>query len=160
MMRSAIDNKGSVLLMVLFGVTLLGLLIGLAGSSWQTIVQRAREEDLLWKGNRIRQAIGLYYETSHGGETALKRYPRTLDDLLKDPRFLDTRRYLRRLYPDPMTGQEWELITEPGGRVMGVHSTLDKLPFKQDGFTEDNENFTEKESYRQWEFVYLPKKKS
>ena len=163
--RSAVARRvlkgqgGAVLLFLLFLVALTGLMIGIAGSSWKTLVQRAKEEDLLWKGSRIRAAIGAYYETGRSGKT-LKQYPGSLQDLLLDPRYLEPSRYLRKLYPDPMTGLPWETIRAPGGGIMGVRSGSGKRQFKQTGFTEANKAFLGKQSYREWEFVYLPTKKS
>ena len=153
-------QHGTVLLMVLVSVTLLGLMAGIAGSSLQTIMQRAKEVDLLWKGNQIRQAIGSYYNTSSAQGTAPKSFPSKLDSLIKDPRSLETRRYLRRLYLDPMTGEDWELIKDPSGRILGVRSGSDKEPFKQDSFIEENKSFAGQESYRDWQFVYRVKKKT
>ncbi len=153
------DQRGAVLLMVLVSVTLLGLLAGIAGSSWQTIMQRAKEADLLWKGNQIRRAIGSYYNTSLSQGSAPKVFPSALKDLIRDPRSLEIRSYLRRLYLDPMTGEEWEPIKDPSGRIMGVRSRSDKVPFKQDDFTEENKSFSGQQSYHDWQFVIQPKKK-
>ena len=154
------SQQGAVLLMVLVSVVLLGLMAGIAGSSWQTIIQRAKETDLLWKGNQIRRAIGSYYETSHAGGAAPQSFPSELDFLIKDPRFLETRRHLRRLYPDPMTGEDWEIIKDPSGRIMGVRSSSEKEPFKQDSFIEENKSFVDQKSYRDWQFIYKSKKKT
>ncbi|MDX2478710.1 MAG: type II secretion system protein [Desulfuromusa sp.] len=154
------NQRGAVLLMVLVSVTLLGLLSGIAGSSWQTIVQRAKEADLLWKGNQIRQAIGSYYTTSRAQGAAPKAFPSELDSLLKDPRFLETKRHLRRLYPDPMTGEDWGLIMAPGGRIIGVKSSSDKEPFKQDDFAAENKSFAGQQRYSDWQFIYQPEKKA
>ena len=161
-LRGDSDQRGAVLLMLLVTVTLLGLLAGIAGTSWQTIVQRGREADLLWKGSQIRQAIDSYYNTSQtqGKGAALKAFPGQLEDLLQDPRFLEVKRHLRRLYLDPMTGGEWELIRAPGGGIMGVCSTSVKKPFRQDGFSDENKSFAGQQSYRNWKFIYTPAKAS
>lgn len=151
---------GAVLLFLLFMVALTGLMIGIAGSSWKTLVQQSREEDLLWKGSRIRAAIGAYYETAQTTGKSVKQYPSRLQDLIRDPRYLEPTRYLRKLYPDPMTGLPWEMINAPGGGIMGVRSGSTEKQFKQTGFTEENKAFAGKQSYREWEFVYLPAKKS
>ena len=156
-MKSALSNQsGAVLLMLLVIVTLVGLLTGIAGSSWQTIVQRSKEEDLLWKGGQIRRAIGHYYDAVQKTGKALKKYPPELTDLLLDPRFLETTRHLRRSYPDPMTGADWDIIQAPGGGIMGVRSTSLKKPFKQDGFSDQDKDFVGKQTYLEWEFVYRP----
>lgn len=153
------NQRGAVLLMVLVSISLLGLMAGIAGSSWQTIVQRSKEADLLWKGNQIRRAIESYYTNSHAQGATPKTFPSELGYLLLDPRFLEIRRHLRRLYPDPMTGKEWDIIRGPNGQVIGVKSSSDKIPFKQNNFPEENKSFVGKQHYSDWRFVYQPRKK-
>ncbi len=160
------DQRGAVLLMVLVSVTLLGLMAGIAGSSWQTYMQKSKEAELLWKGNQIREAIGRYYNfvaagaKQTGSKTiAKKSYPQTLEDLLEDPRALETTRHLRSLYPDPVTGEEWVEIRSPqGGGIMGIKSSSVLKPFKQYGFSEENKNFALQKEYAAWHFIYSPKK--
>ena len=150
------NQRGAVLLMALLSVTLIGLLAGIAGSSWQTLMQRNKETELLWKGNQIRQAIKSYYQFSTSNGVPLQQYPPALDDLLQDPRSLEITRHLRHLYLDPMNSEDWELIPAPGGGVMGVKSTVDEVPFKQSGFSEENKSFVGKQSYHAWQFTYTP----
>lgn len=157
--KNPLNNQhGSLLVFVLIAVTLLGLLAGIAGSSWQTIVQQAREQELLWRGGQIRQAIGSYYQTAHGGGQS--SYPATFEHLLKDPRFAGTKRHLRRHYLDPLTGEDWALIKEPNGRIKGVRSLSEKEPFKKDNFSKENEKLAGKTTYSEWEFIYIPEKKT
>lgn len=160
------NERGVTLLMVLMAVVVLGLSLGVAGSTWRTVMQREREKELLFHGDQYRKAIESYYTKGHAGR---QTYPRSLEDLLKDPRSVETVRHLRRLFNDPMTGEDWELIREGGkisgtvqasvetGRIKGVHSTSDLEPFKVDGFDEEYEEFADAETYRDWEFVYEPK---
>ena len=150
------SQSGISLVLVLVLMTILGLSAGIAGSSWSSIVRRAREADLLWKGGQIRKAIGSYYNDSHA-QGAAKIYPSKLEYLIKDPRFLETRRHLRRLYADPMTGEDWVLIKDQGGRIKGVRSSLTEEPFKQGHFSEENKDFEGRALYSEWEFVYVPK---
>src|SRR6056297_1380058 len=154
------NQRGAMLLMMLVSISLLGLMAGIAGSSWQTIVQRSKEADLLWKGNQIRRAIESYYTSSQVQGTAPKAFPSELEHLLLDPRFLEKKRHLRRLYPDPMTGKQWDMIKGPGGQIIGVKSSSDKVPFQQDGFSEDNQRFRGQRSYTNWQFIYQPPKNS
>lgn len=153
--RLLANQAGISLLMVLVMLSILGLSAAMAGNSWTDLSRRAREADLLWKGNQIRAAIGSYYSKSHG-QGAGKIFPSRLDYLLKDPRFLQTTRHLRRLYADPMTGGDWELIKDPAGRIKGVRSTLAEEPFKQSGFSQENRDFEGRTLYTEWEFVYQP----
>lgn len=150
------SQSGISLVLVLVMMAILGLSAGVAGTSWSTLVRRAREADLLWKGAQIRSAIGSYYRSSHG-QGAPNIYPSKLEYLLKDPRFLQTKRHLRRLYPDPMTGEDWVLIKDQGGRIKGVRSAYEEEPFKQGNFSEENKDFEGRMLYSEWEFVYTPK---
>ena len=154
------NQRGAILLMVLVSITLLGLMAGIAGSSWQTIVQRAKEADLLWKGNQIRRAIESYYTASNAQATVPGAFPLELEYLILDPRFLEVRRHLRKIYMDPMTGKEWDIIKGPNGQVIGVKSSSHKVPFKQDGFSEANQSFRGQQSYKEWKFIYQPRQNS
>ncbi len=150
------NQRGVALIAVLVAVSLLGLMAGIAGSSWQTIRQRDREAELLWRGGQIRKAIESYYTMSHGQGTQ-KIYPSSLDNLVKDPRFVETRRHLRRLYLDPITGEDWIVLKDPNGRIIGVRSRSELTPFKQDNFSEENKDLAGKQSYSEWLFVYEAK---
>jgi len=147
------DQRGVTLLVVLVLMLVVGLAAGVAGSTWQTIVQRARETELLWRGDQYRKAIRSYYEQGAG---QVRQYPAKLEDLLKDPRSLATKRHIRHLYVDPMTGGDWAVIKDPGGRVVGVRSTSSLKPFQQDGFPEEYESFAGAASYASWEFAWRP----
>lgn len=159
--RQLNDQKGAVLLVVLVMVVIVGLVAGITGSSWQTIVQRAREAELFWRGDQYRQAIQSYYEYGAGGSrNRTGQFPAKIEDLIKDPRSLAPKKHIRRLYVDPMTGGDWELIKDKAGRITGVHSSSDLAPFKQDGFPEEYDAFAGAASYTSWEFNYLPKNQS
>ncbi|MBW6512319.1 MAG: type II secretion system GspH family protein [Desulfuromonadaceae bacterium] len=147
------NQRGFTLLAVLVAVTLIGLSVGMAGSTWSSLVQRSREKELFWRGDQYRNAIRQYYEKGHGG---VRLYPRELKDLLRDPRSLEVMRHIRQLYNDPLTGKDWELIRDPGGRIQGVRSTSDQEPFRQDGFPEEYATFAGAKSYRDWKFEYKP----
>jgi len=147
------DDRGAALLAVLFMVVLLGLAASLAGQSLGALMQREREAELLWRGLQYRQAIARYYQGK-------KMYPTKLEDLVRDPRFPGVVRHLRRLYNDPMTGQEWELVKDPAQKLIGVRSTSDLTPFQQAGFPRGLEDLEGKSSYREWEFVFVPAKKA
>jgi len=171
MSHSLLQNqRGVALLIVLVTVVILGLSMGIAGSTWRTTVQKAKEEELLFRGDQYRRAIGSYYEKAHAGTQGV--FPNSLEDLLKDPRSLEKVRHIRKLYKDPMTGEDWVLIREGGklsgtitasagaGRIIGVRSSSDLEPFKKDGFPKEYEKFKDAEKYSDWEFVYEPEKKS
>lgn len=125
-MTACRQQAGFTYLAILFVVAVTGFGVASVGETWSHARQREREGELLWIGNQFKQAIGLYYERSPGG---MKRYPEKLEDLLEDRRFLTTQRYLRRLYPDPITGQaDWDVIAAPGGGIMGIKSRSNSRP--------------------------------
>lgn len=147
-------QKGLTYLALIFAVAILSLASAAASELWSTAQRRDKERELLIVGNRFRQAIGRYYETSPGGA---KQYPHSLDDLLKDNRHLVAHRHLRKLYPDPLTSKaEWGLVQAPTGGIMGVHSLSEDKPLKIANFAPKEKEFEEKEKYSEWKFVYVP----
>jgi type II secretory pathway pseudopilin PulG len=145
-------QAGFTYLTVLFVVAFMGLGMAMAGKVYRTTVLRAREADLLWVGNQYRRAIEAY--TKRGGGL----YPRSLDDLLKDPRDPGVRRYLRRRYPDPITGSdEWGIVKAADGGIMGVYSRSEGPPLKTAGFRIADAAFEDASAkYSDWKFVYAP----
>lgn len=146
-----------------FGFTYLGALFLLAimatvlastGSVWHTVQMREKERDLLFVGNQFRRAIQTYYEKTPG---AVKQYPKTLEDMLKDSRYVTTQRHLRKLYHDPITVKpEWGLIEAPGGGILGVYSLSEEAPIKTGNFREADQAFAGQARYSDWKFSYVP----
>jgi type II secretory pathway pseudopilin PulG len=154
-MQTSRHERGFTYLWILFAVIILGASLGAAAESWVTAQRREKERQLLFVGNQYRQAIGRYYATTPG---PAKRFPLTLEVLLKDPRHPGTLRHLRKLYPDPITGSnEWGLIEAPGGGIAGVYSLSETQPMKVAHFTGDDRNFENKEKYSEWMFLYQPR---
>jgi hypothetical protein len=66
-------------------------------------------------------------------------------------------RHLRRLYKEPITGQdEWGLVEAPGGGVMGVYSPSEEAPIKSGNFSPSNQEFADAPKYADWKFVHSP----
>ena len=139
---------GFTYLTILFAVALIGLSLALTGEVWRTAAMRDKEAQLLYVGSQYRNAIGRYYLSGPA------QYPRALEDLLKDSRQAGTERYLRKLYPDPVTGKaEWGLVKTPAGEITGVYSLSDEKPFRTAGFGAGN-NFDGATKYSDWKFAY------
>jgi type II secretory pathway pseudopilin PulG len=150
-MRRTRTQSGFTYLTVLFVVAFMGIGMAVAGKVYRTTVLRDREAELLWVGNQYRAAIEAY--TKRGGGL----YPRALDDLLKDPRDPGIRRYLRKRYPDPVTGSdEWGVVKAPDGGIMGVYSRSESPPLKVAGFRIADTAFQDAARYSDWKFVYTP----
>jgi len=146
--------RGFTYLAVLFIVAILMGGLALVGEVWETSARREKEAELLFVGNQYRRAIGLYYDSTPG---SVKRYPRALDDLVKDPRQPATRRYLRKVYPDPITGKnEWGFVKASDGGILGVYSLSEQTPLKIRGFRVRNAGLEGAQKYADWKFLYTP----
>jgi type II secretory pathway pseudopilin PulG len=134
-------------------IVLLGIGLALTGQVWHTSVQREKEKELMFVGDQFRKAIAAYYASNTGvGD----RYPKSFDDLLRDPHRPAVRRYLRKVYADPLTGKtEWGLIKSPAGGIMGVYSLAAGRPIKQAGFAERYGGFSGASAYAGWQFAYI-----
>ncbi|WP_256347605.1 type II secretion system protein [Pseudomonas gingeri] len=144
-------QRGSVFMGLLVSVAIVAVLLMEVGVLWSTQLRREREAQLLAQGEEIRRAIGLYYEQKN------RLYPKTLEDLLLDRREPTIKRYLRRVYPDPMSGKaDWGIIAGPGQTIMGVFSQAPGQPLKQGNFRRYQESFTGQGSYQGWQFLYRP----
>jgi type II secretory pathway pseudopilin PulG len=123
-----IRERGFTYLGLMFMVAVLGLTATMASTLWSTASQRDKERELVFAGQQIRQAIERYHQHVTGPEA---RYPRQLEDLLRDDRLPITARHLRRIYLDPITGQpEWGLVRRADGGIVGVHSLSDRKPMQ------------------------------
>jgi type II secretory pathway pseudopilin PulG len=149
-----LNDKGFTYLMALMIIMIMGIMLGVVGQSWSTIMQREREEELIFRGTQIMEAIGRWRKPQPGGHVVTPL--RDLKDLLQDPRTLTTTRYLRRLYIDPMTGKEWTVINDPNLGITGVASTSPDKPLKVSGFPLGLEAFEKKDKYSDWQFVFNP----
>jgi type II secretory pathway pseudopilin PulG len=139
---------------VLVLVALLGMALAAVGQVWHTLQQREKEQELLFIGHEFRAALLRYAQNSPG---QAGRSPLQLEDLLKDPRAPGIQRYLRKIYPDPMTGStKWGLVTGPDGEIFGVYSLSDKTPLKRSNFGVADRLFEGKTKYSEWVFMGVP----
>ena len=141
------------------GFTYLGFLlfVALAGAGLAAYselashsAQREKEAELLFRGEQYREAIASYWKKE-------QRYPKALAELLEDKRYPMPVRHLRRLYREPITGQdEWGLVEAPEGGVMGVYSPSEDEPIKSGNFSVRNQEFADAAKYADWKFVHVP----
>jgi len=135
-------------------IAIMGIVLLTVGEVWHVAQKRAKEQELLFVGNQFRQAIKLYGAHTPGGNKQ-QAYPATLEDLLKDPRYPSTQRYLRRIYLDPITGSpDWGVTRAPNGGINGVYSLSEETPIKQSNFRLVDQNFEGKTKYADW--IFLP----
>jgi type II secretory pathway pseudopilin PulG len=116
-------QRGFTYLLLLFVLALLGAGLATLGQRWQTLAQRERETELLFRAGEIRRALQSYIAASPDGAL-----PRSLDPLLEDRRSDPPRYHLRRLYADPFTGRaDWLLLRQADGGILGL-SSRSRLP--------------------------------
>lgn len=150
-------SKGFTYLTILIAITIIGVALAETGIIWHTTQQREREQQLLYVGDQYRLAIGRYYNIG-AAVGAAGQFPKSLNDLLRDPRLVGVTRYLRKIYYDPMTNsQHWGQIRNPEGRIIGVYSLSGEHPIKQSNFPFADKEFEGKEKYSEWTFIYQPK---
>lgn len=141
------------------GFTYIGLLILIAiiavaatatiqlGSVTQ---RRSAEQELLFLGDQFIAALTSYARATPTGQ---QRAPKTLEQLLRDPRVPGVRRHLRRVPVDPLTGKaEWGLVRSADGLIVGVHSLSDAAPIKRGNFEPAMAQFAAAKSYGDWVF--------
>jgi len=120
-------QRGFILVMLLGAMMVMGILMTKAMPSVITEIQRDQEEELIFRGESLRNAIKRF-------KAITGQYPPKLEDLLRVRPPI-----IRQLYKDPMTHEgDWDLITQvqPGASgdktglpIVGVrsHSQKDSL---------------------------------
>lgn len=117
------DERGVTYLMVMCLIVLIGISLTIVTKQWVVIMKRDREAELLFRGTRIKAALEAYgadYQVRKA--TRPNQYPMALEQLTQPPK-----RYLQKVYTDPMTGDEFELI-KLNGEIRGVKSRSKEAP--------------------------------
>lgn len=148
-------QRGFTYIAILLAIALHGAVLAAAGSVWHIAQKRERERELLFIGDQFRHAIRAYAQSGPGTKGQL---PKTLDDLLLDPRFPGVRRHLRKIFVDPVTWKaEWGLVKTPDGNaIVGVYSLSEEVPLMTTNFQPADRAFEGATTYAEWKFVYKP----
>ncbi len=148
-------EDGFTYILVLVALVVMGIMAETASQSVYITTQKDRENQLLFAGFAYYNAIRQFHQTNG-------YYPRSLNDLLKDPNSIH-RVYLRDLYPDPMQspqelrgGTGWRLLRSADGGIAGVASRSRQEPLKKVNFPLGFEKFENSAAYSEWEFEYSP----
>ena len=145
------EERGVTYLLVMLAVVLIGISVTVVAKQWKAVVQREKEADLLARGIEIQAALALYSAQQKKGRVGYtgEIYPLTLEELTKQPKPA-----LRKAYKDPMTGNDWEYVRDPTGRIKGVRSKSKAEPFKQKDFPPLLRHFDGLTNYNDWVFQY------
>ncbi len=104
--------QGYALLMVCFLAALIVISTAAAAQSILSEGRRAKEAEMIWRGEQYARAVRLYYR-KYG------RFPQSFEDLTEPKGNL---RFLRKAYADPMNRKDgtWRLIyVGPNGELIG-----------------------------------------
>ena len=77
---------------LLVAIAVMGVLMSAILPAWKTLVQREREEELVFRGEQYARAVGLFQRKFAGA------FPPSVDVLVQQ-------KFLRRAYKDPVTGE-------------------------------------------------------
>ncbi len=95
-MRGLTRTHGYAMAALLVALSVMAVMLSIAMPVWQTLVRREREAELVFRGEQYMLAIDLYSRRTGG-------YPTSLDALR-------TGRYIRQLYKDPITGEDFRPV--------------------------------------------------
>lgn len=144
-------QNGVGLLVVLIMVATAAAGVSVAAQRWSDQASRDRERELLRVGDAYAAALAAYRDASPGSE---RRYPSSLEELLLDTRVVGTRRHLRRLYADPLTGQaDWVLVRDARGDISGLRSRSERAPWMRQSQRLRAADLPPADKYADWVFT-------
>jgi type II secretory pathway pseudopilin PulG len=92
------DERGYAMAALLVTLAVIGVIVGMAMPVWRTVMQREREEELIFRGRQYVRAIQLFQRKYANA------YPPTIDVLVEQ-------RFLRKKYKDPVNKDgEFEVL--------------------------------------------------
>jgi type II secretory pathway pseudopilin PulG len=151
--------RGFTYLSLIIVIAIIGL-VAASAIKLGSVLQRSRaEQELLDIGAAFGDALKSYADATPQG---MPTQPPSLQDLLKDPRFPGTRRHLRKIFVDPMTGKaEWGIVYL-GDKigVLAVYSLSDAKPVKIGNFEARYSGFEGKNHISDWRFAIAAQDKN
>ncbi|WP_005033124.1 type II secretion system protein [Holophaga foetida] len=133
-------QRGYILAMVLGAMTVMGILMTKAMPSVITEIQRENEEELVFRGEAIARAIKAYRKSTGS-------YPTSLEAMLKvKPRII------RKLYKDPMTNGDWDVVTAVQAGASGDKTSLPIAAVRSRCTKDSFRSYNGKTMYSDWIF--------
>jgi type II secretory pathway pseudopilin PulG len=155
-------------------VVIMGIMLSQAALYWSTRMQQDREDELLYKGALIQEAMRKWYGFKRPAPAGTPAAPATptpkpvrgslpdLEALVVDPNSASKEHLIRPSVlkvRDPVTNKEseWVLWKNPAtGRNEGVFLKSESKPLKQANFPYDLEpqDFEGQAKYSEWKFIF------
>ncbi|CAB3769695.1 type II secretion system protein [Paraburkholderia humisilvae] len=145
-------QRGYTYLALMILISIIGITAAASAELGAIYQRRMAEKELLKVGETFQRALQSYASATPLGQPT---QPRTLDELLRDPRYPNVVRHLRRIYDDPMTGKaDWVLVKAPDGQtIVGIHSASQGRPIQIKQFPPAFQGFDNRKSYTDWVFI-------
>ncbi len=134
---------------LLVGIAIMSLMLSVAMPTWRTLVQREKEEELIWRGQQYDRALQLYRK-----KTASPGAP-SIDALVEG-------RFLRKKYKDPITNGDFEVVgLSPAGNAPGVQQPQRGFGqliggVKSKSKAKSLRILNGRSVYSDWQFTYVP----
>lgn len=150
--KRAVAQRGYAYLALMISIAIIGIAAAGAAQFGAVYQRRMAEKELLFVGREFQHALISYAQATPQFQVPT---PRTLDDLLRDPRYPNVVRHLRKIYADPMTGKaDWVLDMSPDGQtIVGIHSASKAHPIQIANFPWEFQRFDGVRSYEDWVFT-------
>jgi type II secretory pathway pseudopilin PulG len=113
------DERGYLMVALLVAISVMAILMTAAMPAWHTVAQREKEAELVFRGEQIARAIGLY-------QRRFANAPAPSIDFLVEQRFL------RKKYKDPITNDDFQVLTSgtnasAPGQISSLQSSFQQL---------------------------------
>jgi type II secretory pathway pseudopilin PulG len=161
-----VNQRGYAMAALIVGLAIMAIVMSAAMPVWKQMAQREKEEELVFRGEQIAHAIGMFQRRSANA------YPPNIDVLVQQ-------RFLRKKYKDPITNDDFVPIAQsqpqtaqgrgaqpgqqqqgrgqpagtpaPGGApVGGIIGVTSKSP------DESIRLYKGRSHYNEWAFIYTP----
>jgi type II secretory pathway pseudopilin PulG len=143
------SERGFAMAGLLVGIALLSLGLSIAMPSWRTLIQREKEEELIWRGQQYDRAVQLYRKKNAApGAPSVER--------------LVEGKFLRKAYKDPITGGDFEVVgVSPAGNAPGVQQPQRGFGQLVGGVRSKSKAksfriLNGRTVYSDWQFTYVP----
>jgi type II secretory pathway pseudopilin PulG len=98
-------EQGVAMVALIVAMIIMGVMLSVALPAWQTMARREKEAELVFRGEQYARAIAAFQRKY------ANTFPPSVDVLVRE-------KFLRKKYLDPITGEDFDLIT-PGTAIAG-----------------------------------------